>query len=114
MALLSAHVVHNQVMTANSLKKLNTGANRKSDHAAYSRSFPNWNCEKEIHAVKITKKLSYLEARKVVESRNPSMGVCYSSLLRQQSKSVRHVSIHIHGLAPPYPNNSPTTLSSST
>lgn len=67
-------------------------ANCKGDHAAYFRSCPNWNHEKEILTVKITQELSFLEARKLVDSRTPFIGDSYSRLLRQQSKSIRHVS----------------------
>lgn len=48
-------------------------ANCKGDHAAYSRPSPTWLRKKELLTVKITQKLSYNEARKIVEYRTPSV-----------------------------------------
>lgn len=47
----------------------------------------NGSTEKEIL---VTQQLSYPEARKLIESRTPSVRVSYSSLFNQQSKSVTH------------------------
>lgn len=60
----------------------------------------------------MTQKLSYSEARKLVEPRIPYVGVSYSSLLKQSSKSVRHTSTQTQFSFPP--SNSPVIPSSST
>ncbi|GFW00100.1 uncharacterized protein TNCV_3568871 [Trichonephila clavipes] len=57
--------------------------NCKGDHSSFSRSCPTWILEKEITAVKIKNKLSYLEARRVVSSRTPVSGKSYASSTRK-------------------------------
>lgn len=95
-----------------SCKNAERCANCKSDHTTYSRSCPNWIFEKEILAKKVTQDHSYPEARKLVESRNPSIGVSYISILKQQSRPVRDISTQTE---PSFsPSISPTTVPSST
>lgn len=67
--------------------------------------------KKVIIAVKISQKLSYPEAHKCVESRNLPVRFSYSSLFKQQSKSVRYISTQTESSPPP---NSLMTLSFST
>ncbi|GBN35013.1 hypothetical protein AVEN_183830-1 [Araneus ventricosus] len=56
--------------------------NCKSDHPAYSKTFPRWKIEKEIQTVKIKQNLSFKEARKIVMDRTPSVGVSYSAITK--------------------------------
>lgn len=74
-----------------SCKNVEHCANCNGDHTAYSHSCPNWIREEEILAIEIAQKLSYPDARKFVESRIPLIGVSYSSLVKQQSNSIRHI-----------------------
>ena len=62
--------------------------NCKGDYPAFSRSCPRWILEKEIQVVKITNNISYIEARKNVECRTPSVGKSYASTLKLQQKQV--------------------------
>ncbi|GFW07813.1 uncharacterized protein TNCV_3919461 [Trichonephila clavipes] len=57
--------------------------NCKGDHSSFSRSCPTWLLEKEITAVKIKDKISFLEARRVVSSRTPVSGKSYASATRK-------------------------------
>ncbi|GBN99641.1 hypothetical protein AVEN_179945-1 [Araneus ventricosus] len=55
--------------------------NCNGDHPAFFRSCPRYKQEKEILAVKITKNISFREARKIVNDRTPKPGISYSSAL---------------------------------
>ncbi|GBN76309.1 hypothetical protein AVEN_130959-1 [Araneus ventricosus] len=55
--------------------------NCEGDHPAYFRSCPRYKEEKEIQTVKITKNVSFPEARKIVNDRTPKPGLSYSSAL---------------------------------
>lgn len=57
------------------------------EHAAFSRSCPSWQAEKEVQVLKYEKQLSYPEARRIVKSRTPKVGLSYSAAVA--SKSVR-------------------------
>ncbi|GBN72308.1 hypothetical protein AVEN_120314-1 [Araneus ventricosus] len=54
--------------------------NCEGDHSAYFRSCPHYK-EKEIQTVKITKNVSFPEARKIVNDRTLKPGLSYSSAL---------------------------------
>ncbi|GBO04664.1 hypothetical protein AVEN_44499-1 [Araneus ventricosus] len=55
--------------------------NCNGDHPAFFRSCPRYKQEKEILTVKITKNISFPEARKIVNDRTPKPGISYSSAL---------------------------------
>ncbi|GBM64978.1 hypothetical protein AVEN_251011-1 [Araneus ventricosus] len=56
--------------------------NCTGDHPAYFKSCPRYKHEKEIQTVKITKDISFPEARKIVNDRNPQPGLSYSAALQ--------------------------------
>jgi hypothetical protein len=62
--------------------------NCQGDHPSYSRSCSKWTTEKEIQTIKITQKISFIEARKLVESRTPTVGKSYSAALSRTMKSI--------------------------
>ncbi|XP_055932955.1 uncharacterized protein LOC129962977 [Argiope bruennichi] len=55
--------------------------NCDGDHPSYSRSCPHYKLEKEILTVKITKNLSFPDARKIVADRTPKPNLSYASAL---------------------------------
>ncbi|GBN45620.1 hypothetical protein AVEN_250972-1 [Araneus ventricosus] len=55
--------------------------NCNGDHPAFFRSCPRYKQEKEILTVKITKNISFQEARKIINDRTPKPGISYSSAL---------------------------------
>ncbi|GBO33371.1 hypothetical protein AVEN_105347-1 [Araneus ventricosus] len=55
--------------------------NCSGEHPSFSRSCPRYKLEKEIQTIKITKKISFQEARKIVIDRTPQPGLSYSSVL---------------------------------
>ncbi|GBO25836.1 hypothetical protein AVEN_65614-1 [Araneus ventricosus] len=56
--------------------------NCTGEHPAYFKSCPRYKHEKEIQTVKITKNISFPEARKIVNDRNPQLGLSYSAALK--------------------------------
>ncbi|GBL92310.1 hypothetical protein AVEN_54316-1, partial [Araneus ventricosus] len=56
--------------------------NCTGEHPAYFKSCPRYKHEKEIQTVKITKNISFPEARKIVNDRNPQPGLSYSAALK--------------------------------
>ncbi|CAL1267232.1 unnamed protein product [Larinioides sclopetarius] len=56
-------------------------SNCKEDHPSYSRKCPLWVQEKEIQAIKVSQNISFAEARKIVKSRTPTVGISYSSMV---------------------------------
>lgn len=62
--------------------------NCNGDHPSFSKSCPKWQFEKEIQAVRAKQNLTYPEARKVVEARNPKSGVSYAAAIQKELKSV--------------------------
>ncbi|GBM80551.1 hypothetical protein AVEN_91660-1 [Araneus ventricosus] len=55
-------------------------SNCKAEHPSYSRKCPRWVEEKEIQTIKVTQNTSFAEARKIVTSRTPTVGISYSSM----------------------------------
>ncbi|GBN34718.1 hypothetical protein AVEN_209365-1 [Araneus ventricosus] len=55
-------------------------SNCKAEHPSYSRKFPRWVEEKEIQTIKVTQNISFAEARKIVASRTPTVGISDSSM----------------------------------
>ncbi|GBM37200.1 hypothetical protein AVEN_14970-1 [Araneus ventricosus] len=56
--------------------------NCTGEHPADFKSCPRYKLEKEIQTVKITKNISFPEARKIVNDRNPQPGLSYSAGLQ--------------------------------
>ncbi|XP_041364243.1 protein ecdysoneless homolog [Gigantopelta aegis] len=48
--------------------------NCKGNHCAYSRECPRWKLEKRVQQVKVQNKLSFTDARRLVESATPTVG----------------------------------------
>lgn len=65
--------------------------NCKGDHPSYSRACPSWKKEKEIQTLKYKNGISYPEARKIVNSRTPMVGVSYSAALSTAPKSTKSI-----------------------
>ncbi|GBL95344.1 hypothetical protein AVEN_154761-1 [Araneus ventricosus] len=55
-------------------------SNCKAEHPSYSRKCPQCVEEKEIQTIKVARNTSFAEARKIVTSRTPTVGVSYSSM----------------------------------
>ncbi|GBO19873.1 hypothetical protein AVEN_93223-1 [Araneus ventricosus] len=55
--------------------------NCSGEHPSFCRSCPRYKLEKEIQTIKITKKISFQEARQIVMDRTPKPGLSYSSAL---------------------------------
>ncbi|XP_041374774.1 uncharacterized protein LOC121387651 [Gigantopelta aegis] len=47
--------------------------NCKGNHCAYSRECPWWQLEKQVQQVKVQKKLSFIDARRLVETATPTV-----------------------------------------
>ncbi|XP_055943472.1 uncharacterized protein LOC129973385 [Argiope bruennichi] len=61
--------------------------NCNGSHPAYSKSCPKWKIEKEIQTIKISRNISFAEARKIVESRTPKENFPYSTALKRTTCS---------------------------
>ncbi|GBN37282.1 hypothetical protein AVEN_160353-1, partial [Araneus ventricosus] len=55
--------------------------NCEGDHPAYFRTCPRYRQKKEIQTVKVTKNISFSEARKIVNDRTPTPGLSYASAI---------------------------------
>jgi hypothetical protein len=88
--------------------------NCSGSHTSYARECPTWAREKEIVRVKHTCGISFPEARKVVESRNPVLGVTFSDAVKGKPKSVT-IGTQTEGppMAPTQPSASPSKPSAS-
>ena len=53
--------------------------NCKQEHPAYSKNCEKWKLEKEIQTVRTKQNISYLEAKKIVDSRTPIAGTSYAA-----------------------------------
>ncbi|GFW94549.1 RNA-directed DNA polymerase from mobile element jockey [Trichonephila clavipes] len=63
-------------------------ANRKGEHAAYSKICPKWQQEKEIQRIKVLENISYSEAKKwVVNILPPRASTSYANAVITNSKS---------------------------
>ncbi|XP_035204671.1 uncharacterized protein LOC118179614 [Stegodyphus dumicola] len=62
--------------------------NCKGEHTAYSRSCPKWKAEKEVQALKVTRNITYAEARKIIASTQPRSNVSYANAAAKSVKSV--------------------------
>ncbi|KFM60176.1 hypothetical protein X975_06535, partial [Stegodyphus mimosarum] len=57
-------------------------ANCKGNHAAFSRQCPKWKAEKEVQTIKVTKNISYAEARKLITDAQPRKYLSYAGALK--------------------------------
>ncbi|GBM31723.1 hypothetical protein AVEN_45642-1 [Araneus ventricosus] len=62
--------------------------NCKENHPSYAKVCSQWKIEKEIQTSKIKPNISFKEARKIIESRTPKVGVLYSLVLKTNSISM--------------------------
>ncbi|GBM30679.1 hypothetical protein AVEN_259552-1 [Araneus ventricosus] len=91
--------------------------NCSADHPSYSRSYPRYKLEKEIQTIKITKKISFQEARQIVIDRTPIPGLSYSSALNSTAKPLVQNSLKTPQMQPTVVNNtsaSPTIVNLAT
>ncbi|GBN27832.1 hypothetical protein AVEN_28130-1 [Araneus ventricosus] len=61
--------------------------NCKGSHTSFSRSCSAWKFEKEEIVEKVTKNLSYIEARRIVKSRTPASGTSYANAVRKKPET---------------------------
>ncbi|KAF8771390.1 hypothetical protein HNY73_018816 [Argiope bruennichi] len=61
--------------------------NCNGSHPAYSKSCPKWKIEKEIQTIKISRNISFAEARQIVEKRTPKENLPYSTALKRTTCS---------------------------
>ena len=67
--------------------------NCDGDHPAFSRECPQWTREKEIQHVRVSNKISFPEARKIVEARTPTAGQSYAAVAKVVQSKPSMVSI---------------------
>ena len=56
--------------------------NCSGNHTSYARACPVWKAEKEIVHIKVTRRVSFPDARKIVEARTPTTGQSYANATR--------------------------------
>ncbi|KFM76587.1 hypothetical protein X975_04381, partial [Stegodyphus mimosarum] len=57
-------------------------ANCKGNHAAFLGQCPKWKAEKEVQTTKVTKNISYAEARKLITDAQPRKYLSYAGALK--------------------------------
>ncbi|XP_035214417.1 uncharacterized protein LOC118188158 [Stegodyphus dumicola] len=68
---------------SDSCKAVPLCVNCKGEHTAFSRSCPKWKAEKEVQSLKVTKNLTYAEARKIIASTHPRLNVSYAEAAKK-------------------------------
>ena len=68
-------------------------ANCKQEHSSYSKNCKKWKIEKEIQTVRNKQNISYPEARKIVESRTPTVGTSYVAITLLNANKKTYCSI---------------------
>ncbi|GBM58659.1 hypothetical protein AVEN_251925-1 [Araneus ventricosus] len=58
--------------------------NCKGSHTSFSRLYSAWKFEKEVIAEKVKNNLSYIEARRIVKSRTPTLGTSYATAAQKK------------------------------
>ncbi|GBN49277.1 hypothetical protein AVEN_207706-1 [Araneus ventricosus] len=58
--------------------------NCKGSHTSFSRLCSAWKFEKEVIAEKVRTNLSYIEARRIVKSRTPTLGTSYATAAQKK------------------------------
>ena len=61
--------------------------NCKKDHLSYSKTCEKWIRKKEIQTIRTKQNITYPEARKLFESRTPTIGLC-CSIFNTKSKEI--------------------------
>ncbi|GBO16767.1 hypothetical protein AVEN_35243-1 [Araneus ventricosus] len=61
--------------------------NCKGSHTSFSRSCPSWIFEKEVISEKVTKRVTYAEAKRNVKARSPTPGTSYATAVKKNVKS---------------------------
>ena len=68
--------------------------NCKGDHPSFSKACEKWKLEKEIQTVRTKQNVSYPEARKIVESRTPIVGISYATIAsKTNQKSYKSIAV---------------------
>ncbi|XP_055936894.1 uncharacterized protein LOC129966491 [Argiope bruennichi] len=69
--------------------------NCKGSHASFSRICPTWKFEKEVISEKVTKQITYAEAKRNVKTRLPAPEISYASAVQKtvQTKSTEIVPV---------------------
>ncbi|GBN62161.1 hypothetical protein AVEN_61395-1 [Araneus ventricosus] len=62
-------------------------SNCKGSHTSFSRSCPSWIFEKEVISEKVTKRVTYAEAKRNVKARSPTPGTSYATAVKKNVKS---------------------------
>ncbi|GBN61282.1 hypothetical protein AVEN_25834-1 [Araneus ventricosus] len=61
--------------------------NCKGSHTSYSRSCPSWIFEKDVISEKVTKRVTYAEAKRNAKARSPTPGTSYATAAKKNVKS---------------------------
>ena len=61
--------------------------NCKGDHCAYAKGCPRWQEERDIQKIKTINKVSYYEAKRLVDESRPKKGLSYASAVKTQTGS---------------------------
>lgn len=67
-------------------------SNCSGAHPAYSRKCPKWQMEKEVQAIHFTSKISFPEARKLVEAKTPSRSYASVATVPPKQITTREIS----------------------
>ena len=62
--------------------------NCKKDHPSYSRDCEKWKKEKEVQALRSKQNISYIEARKIIDSRTPTVGLSYAAATSKPKEKI--------------------------
>ena len=79
--------------------------NCKLEHPSYSKNCEKWKIEKEIQTIRTKQNISYPEARKIVESRTPTVGTSYAAItvLNANKKTYRTIETQTESPIEDYP-----------
>ncbi|GBN11545.1 hypothetical protein AVEN_246243-1 [Araneus ventricosus] len=61
--------------------------NCKGSHTSFSHSCPSWIFEKKVISEKVTKRVTYAEAKRNVKARSPTPGTSYATAVKKNIKS---------------------------
>ncbi|GBL86232.1 hypothetical protein AVEN_131965-1 [Araneus ventricosus] len=67
--------------------------NCKGSHTSFSLSCSAWKFEKEVIAEKVKNNLSYIEARRIVKSRTPTLGTSYATAAKKKLETTTSASV---------------------
>ncbi|XP_055941648.1 uncharacterized protein LOC129971696 [Argiope bruennichi] len=71
--------------------------NCKGQHTSFSRLCPSWQFEKEVVSEKVTKGISYIQAKQSVKSRATTSGLTYATATKSilETKSTQMISVNL-------------------